>query len=329
MTSGEEAGLFEPTILGSVRRWWRLVIAVFVLFLVLGLLATRLQPLPDIWTSEASLVVQDPKTGALFDQNNAQPGRYVENQVAFIESTPVARRAAQIASRQPGVDLTTEEIAAGLTVLASAANDVIRLTFSADGERNAIEGVNAVITAYQEVVVEEAKRSLEDVVARLEELIADSDERIAALDSQIEEHGGSVETGSGQGVADLLARQAELQEARGGASDTERERIDAELAAIGQQLTNLQTAGAIETQDPVVGELVQRRQTEAANRDLLRQQATAGRGRHPDRRERRDPRFGSGGRHPTPTTRVCPQRRAGGCTRARDGDRLRLLLRAA
>ena len=274
MPSGEEAGLFEPTILGSVRRYWRLVVAVFVLFVVLGLVGTQLQPLPDIWTSEASLVVQDPKTGALFDQNNAQPGRYVENQVAFIESTPVARRAAQIASREPGVDLTTEEVAAGLTVLASAQNDVIRLTFSADGERNAIEGVNAVITAYQQVVVEEAKRSLEDVVARLEELIADSDERIAALDSQIEEQGGSVETGSGQGVPDLLARQTELQEARGGASEAERERIDAELAAIGQQLTNLQTAGAIETQDPVVGELVQRRQTEVANRDLLRQQAT-------------------------------------------------------
>ncbi len=274
MPTGEETGLFEPTILGSVRRYWRVVVVVFALFLMLGLIGTRLQPLPDIWTSEASLVVEDPKTGALFDQNNAQPGRYVENQVAFIESTPVAKRAAQIASREPGVDLTTEEVAAGLTVLASAQNDVIRLTFSADGEPNAIEGVNAVIAAYKQVVVEEAEQSLEDVVAQLEELIANSDERIAELDSQIEEQGGSVETGSGQGVSDLLARQAELQEARRGASEAEKERIDADLASIGQQLINLQTAGAIETQDPVVGELVQRRQTEVANRDLLRQQAT-------------------------------------------------------
>ncbi len=274
MPTGEETGLFEPTILGSVRRYWRVVVVVFALFLMLGLIGTRLQPLPDIWTSEASLVVEDPKTGALFDQNNAQPGRYVENQVAFIESTPVAKRAAQIASREPGVDLTTEEVAAGLTVLASAANDVIKLTFSADGEPNAIEGVNAVIAAYKQVVVEEAEQSLEDVVAQLEELIANSDERIAELDRQIEEQGGSVDTGSGQGVSDLLARQAQLQEARRGATEAEKVRIDADLASIGQQLINLQTAGAIETQDPVVGELVQRRQTEVANRDLLRQQAT-------------------------------------------------------
>ncbi len=274
MPTGEETGLFEPTIVGSFRRYWRVVVVVFALFLMLGLIGTRLQPLPDIWTSEASLVVEDPKTGALFDQNNAQPGRYVENQVAFIESTPVAQRAAQIASRKPGVDLTTEEVAAGLTVLASAQNDVIKLTFSADGDRNAIEGVNAVIAAYKQVVVEEAEQSLEDVVAQLEELIANSDERIAELDRQIEEQGGSVETGSGQGVSDLLARQAELQEARRGASEAEKVQIDADLASIGQQLINLQTAGAIETQDPVVGELVQRRQTEVANRDLLRQQAT-------------------------------------------------------
>ena len=72
------------------------------------------------------------------------------------------------------------------------------------------------------------------------------------------------------------------------------------MASIGQQLTNLQTAGAIETQDPVVGELVLRRQTEAANRDLLRQQATQAEVEPPRSRERRDPRFGGGGRHPTP-----------------------------
>ena len=220
MPSGEEAGL-------SSRRFWVRCGAIgawsspFVLFVVLGLVATQLQPLPDIWTSEASLVVQDPKTGALFDQNNAQPG---DTSRTRWRSSNRLRGPSRRPNRQPepGVDLTTEEIAAGLTVLASAQNDVIRLTFSADGERNAIEGVNAVITAYQQVVVEEAKRSLEDVVTRLEELIADSDERIAALDSQIEEQGGSVETASGQGAADLLARQAELQEACGGASEAER-----------------------------------------------------------------------------------------------------------
>ena len=257
-----------------MRRYWRLVVAVCVLFLVLGLVATQLQPLPDIWTSEASLVVQDPedRSAVRSEQRPAGEIRREPGGVHRIDS--VARRAAQIASRQPGVDLTTEEIAAGLTVLASAQNDVIRLTFSADGERNAIEGVNAVITAYQEVVVEEAKRSLEDVVTRLEELIADSDERIAALDRQIEEQGGSVETASGQGAAGPPRPPGRAAGGRGGASEAERERIDAELASIGQQLTNLQTAGAIETQDPVVGELVQRRQTEAANRDLLRQQAT-------------------------------------------------------
>lgn len=181
----------EPTVLASVWRYRWLVLLLAVAFASLGwLYASQTAE----WSATATLAVQDPRSSNLFDQGfRDSPDRYVEAQVAILDSRAVARRAVDIAADQtPPVEVGVGEIDAGLSVTGSSSSDIVTLSYSASSQREAITVVNAVATAYQEIgrltadgtfasAVVELDRSIDELRSEIDELELSLSARQAAV----------------------------------------------------------------------------------------------------------------------------------------------------
>ena len=248
----------EPGILAAFRRYWWLAVLGALVFLVLALAVTALQPRSTDWTAEASLVVQDPSTSGLFANSYADAGRYVENQVAFLGSSLVAEQAATLASPDAGMTVTAADITKWLTIDASAQNDVIRLVVSAPTEEAAIATVNAVSQAYQEVRLSEAARDLKSSLDQLDTALAAANSRLSDIEDELAQLTQSTE-GQSQAttVSDLIGRLDDLRAQRETASGTAQDNIDKEISSIASELGIYQTAQSIQYQDFTVSALKQ------------------------------------------------------------------------
>jgi Mrp family chromosome partitioning ATPase len=177
VTNGQSV---DPTVLSAVWRYRWLVLFLAVAFGGLGwLYASQTAQ----WTAEATLAIQDPRSSNLFDQGSGEaPQRYVERQVAILQSRAVAREAVDIAAAQtPPIEVTVTDIVTGLTVGSSSSSDIVTLGYTADTQRVAIGVVNAVATAYQDLgslgadaqyaeAIEELDRSIDELEKELVEL---------------------------------------------------------------------------------------------------------------------------------------------------------------
>ena len=174
----------EPTVLDSV---WRFRWLVLLLALGFAGLAWLYADNVENWTAEATLAVQDPRSSNLFDQAFPDtPERYVEGQVAILQSRALARRAVGIASEQtPPIDVTIEDVVDGIVVGASASSDIVTLSYAADTQREAIGVVNAVAGAYQDIARLTADAGFANAVDELDRSIETLRQEQVALDSQI------------------------------------------------------------------------------------------------------------------------------------------------
>ena len=139
------------------------------------------------WTAKATLAVEDPRSSNLFDQGfDDAPERYVQAQVAIIESRAVARRTAEIASEQnPPVIVTVADIQSGLRVSASSASDIVTLAYSAETQREAITVANAVAISYQEIGRLAADSNFAAALEELDGSIASLQAEIVVLETDI------------------------------------------------------------------------------------------------------------------------------------------------
>lgn len=178
------SGTTEPTVLAAVWKYRWLVLLLAIAFAGLGWLYAS--ETAD-WTATATLAVQNPRTSSLFDEAFPDsPERYVEGQVAILESRAVARRAVEISAEQnPPVNVTVKDIQTNLSVSGSASSDIVALKYSADTQREAITVVNAVAVAYQEI-----GRLAAD--AEFASALSELDGSIAALNTEIAELEGSI-----------------------------------------------------------------------------------------------------------------------------------------
>ena len=177
-------GTTEPTVLAAVWKYRWLVLLLAIAFAGLGWLYAS--ETAD-WTATATLAVQNPRTSSLFDEAFPDsPERYVEGQVAILESRAVARRAVEISAEQnPPVDVTVKEIQTNLSVSGSSSSDIVTLKYSADTQREAITVVNAVAIAYQEIGRLAADAEFASALSELDGSLAGLNTEIAALESSI------------------------------------------------------------------------------------------------------------------------------------------------
>lgn len=174
----------EPTVFTSVWRYRWLVLLLAIAFAGLGWLYGS--QIAD-WTAKATLAVEDPRSSNLFDQGfDDAPERYVQAQVAIIESRAVARRTAEIASEQnPPVIVTVADIQSGLRVSASSASDIVTLAYSAETQREAITVANAVAISYQEIGRLAADSNFAAALEELDGSIASLQAEIVVLETDI------------------------------------------------------------------------------------------------------------------------------------------------
>jgi Mrp family chromosome partitioning ATPase/capsular polysaccharide biosynthesis protein len=247
MDMADNYNSFEPGVFDAIKRYWKIAVAITVVMVGLAFVGTMLQPRSDIWVAETTLLVQDPQGGGLFSQSFTDSGRYVTNQVAFIESALVAERAAEIMNEELGVDYTDADITEGLEVLFTGESDEIVLQYSGAGEDIAITGANAVSQAYQEVRLSEAQRDLQASLEQLDASLAENRDRIAAIEVALEELDAQLEntdtaTAREERIGILLDRLEELNTARIGAGVERKADIDADISAISSELANIQLA---------------------------------------------------------------------------------------
>jgi Mrp family chromosome partitioning ATPase len=164
-----------------------LVLVFVIAFAALGFATKFLQGGSGAWTGSAVLVVEDPRASALFDRTAVPQGRYVQNQVAILRSTPVAEKAAETLGAVLGSDISASEVLGASEVIASAnSSEVISILFRSDSGESAVAGANAIADAYQFVRRTEAARNYQTSLERLDEFITNSDARLVELQQEID-----------------------------------------------------------------------------------------------------------------------------------------------
>ena len=202
----------DPTVLDAVWRYKWLVLLMALGFAGLGwLYANSIES----FTAGATIAVQDPRTSNLFDQAVPDsPERYVEAQVAILESRAVARRAVEIAAdQQPPIVVTVDDIEDNLTVSAAATSDIVDLSYTAPSEREAIGVVNAITAAYQDIGRQSAELGFAVATQELDRQIEELKSDLAALEGQLSARQQAVLNGLASDP-NRVAKQARLDEFR-------------------------------------------------------------------------------------------------------------------
>jgi len=172
---------FELTVVGAVRREWRLVVAIIVaLVFAAGVFALAQ---PKTYTAAASMTVSDPTGPAtLGTQNLEAPDRYVSDQLAVVDSADFGRAAASRGSQEkPPLRKPASWFIAHTSAGADAQNsNLLTLSFKAPSAATAMAGVRAAVAAYSDVVKAATAARAKAVGAQLDQSIRALDKGNAA-----------------------------------------------------------------------------------------------------------------------------------------------------
>ena len=176
----------EQTPLGAAWRYRWLVLALTVLGAGLAFFfATETDTIE--YEATASLVVTDPRASTLFSSAEVarDEERYVEDQVAILRSDSVAQRASElIATQNPEAQLDATEIVETVEIVNTGSNEIV-VQYTAISADTAVDTVNAVILAYEQVREEQAARESASAIDQLEQSIANIDAELDDIEVQI------------------------------------------------------------------------------------------------------------------------------------------------
>jgi len=207
----DEVSPFEPTVVTAVRRHWRLVVGVTLLFTFLGGLYgfTR----PTSYTATATLSVGDPTgPGVLAGQDAVPSDRYVSDQVPVFRSVALSERAAENGREQsPRLDRPPGWYKSHISAIATALdNNLLSVAFTAPTASEAMAGLRATVDAYTDVTKAAVAKRAEGVVAQIDAAIRKNDRRVAILGQEMVNNPASAPTLQGQIDAILANRAAQV-----------------------------------------------------------------------------------------------------------------------
>jgi Mrp family chromosome partitioning ATPase len=226
----------------------------------------------ESFTAQAVIVLEDPALVDLLGAGATQSGdRFVSNQLAVLRSGVVATRAAEIVANE-GMEVDPEDIAENAVFLSSRDSDEITITFESDSEESAVGVIEAVITAYREVLLEQRRAEGVRVSERLssarEVLLGDLAEVDLAVD------GLRSSRGLDQLALVSLDRLAQSQAALAAATDPAViEALEGQVARIGDQIEVLLLAIRVEESDRDLASLLRTRDQIQARLDTLAQRS--------------------------------------------------------
>ena len=175
-----------PGAIRSALRYWALIGLFIVVFLILGaVIYSRTRP--QTYEASAGFVVDDviSTTGG---NRPIEPKRYIQDQVAILNSRAVADRASELApTLSPPKSIPATDFLDHTSITPNADSNFITATFSAQDPETAQAGANALVAAYQDVVTAAVSEDTQAATDLLDDAIDEASAEYAALQSQIEE----------------------------------------------------------------------------------------------------------------------------------------------
>lgn len=171
---------------------WRfrgLVVACMVVVALLGLGVARLQQ--PTYEASVELLVTDPRDAGVFKDiggSSTDATRYVRNQAQRFVSSTVALRASELLDG----DIAATQITENVVAEPSTELDLIVLRATWRTAQGAASLAEAVVQAYQDVVLQDIREAAQQSAAELEEARRDLERRIAQADQQLEVNPDSV-----------------------------------------------------------------------------------------------------------------------------------------
>ena len=165
---------------------WRYRWLVLFLAIAFGGLGWYYGTSNEQYSAEGVISVKDPQASNVFDQPNAAPQRYVQDQVAIVQSRNVARKAVErLAEQEPPVVVVLEDVVDGLSVSTGDDSNLITISYTGASPAEAIGVVNAVIASYQEEGRAAAEATFNAAVTELDASLAEITQDLDDLQAEI------------------------------------------------------------------------------------------------------------------------------------------------
>jgi Mrp family chromosome partitioning ATPase/uncharacterized protein involved in exopolysaccharide biosynthesis len=168
-----------------VEALWRrkfLVLAMAVLAAAAGYGLSLMQS--TLYQADGKLLMNDPRTSGVFADElglRLDPSRYVRNQAEVIESTQVAVRASEIMGGSP----SPREMQDSVSASPATDLDVVTITGTQPTASGAINLVDAVVVAYEELVSAQVQDTADESIGTLEDAKTELQRRIEELDGSL------------------------------------------------------------------------------------------------------------------------------------------------
>ena len=246
-----------PTLLAAAWRNRWVVALIVVLF---GLIGMMIASRTDGWRAEASLVVRDPATSQIFGAGGVtQPARYVESQLAILESTALANEVLDSLSLENGKSLN--ELLASRQIAGLGDTDLIRIFVSDRNPDAAVAYANAYLDVYTANRENTAAASFDAALAQLDNSISEVDAELSEIEAEIVAATRTSTDGNAEFAEDLEAAiQAYL--------DTP-DPTPQQLAAVTNQLQALSLVNEMASQSAEIQLLLESRQETADRKAQL------------------------------------------------------------
>ena len=200
--------------------------------------------LPREYLATASLVLRIPGPSAGGEaQIASQPSRYTADQIAIIESRPVAERALDVAAQERvNPRFTPREVMSRSSVTGDVErNNLIKVSFRAPNRRVAVTMANAMIEAYRETRQSGSAGGLRQLDASLETI----DRQLAAVRGELNQLSRDQNRAASPTVAaELVQRQDELLE-RANSLRAQRDGMQGEMDSGGIALSSPATEAVL------------------------------------------------------------------------------------
>lgn len=249
MTLERDLNSLEPDLFGVVRDRWILIAGLSVLFGFVGFLVGSTQAIQ--YESTASVVVEDPRTAAIFESgSSAKPERYLETQIGIMSSPSVAQRATELlAESNPPIDISPTQMLAGTEITSQDSSDLITVAFTSESKELAEAAADAVINAYLELRSTEAAAGFDSALAELDASIGQARDDLEQISAAIQAERGIENIGLQEQAEEALGELIALQgDPEGNATA---------IAALNDELQAIETLLRIETQQPELAALLE------------------------------------------------------------------------
>lgn len=181
----KELSVGEPTLVGALWRFRVLVFAATLVGLGIGFAYSLTLP---AFSATASLVLQSPRGQPVFGSaSNESPDRYVGDQITVLKSPELDTAAAQVGATQiPPLGLSADYFGAHTTVSGAPLNgDLVQVTFTAKDGAHALAGINAIQTAYEQVVHNAVQAQLATLLSPIDSALASINKQLSSVAAQL------------------------------------------------------------------------------------------------------------------------------------------------